>query len=177
MKIYKPDLIGGLVVVLVGVFFAGYALLDSNLTYSARTSDGVPGAGFFPILFGFLMALSGLLLVVRSLGLRAKESDEETGPVEEELSEDDAPVIEQKAGSPEEQRLNNRILLLTVLTVLAFLLFWKLTGWFYPALIVTTVILGRIFEKTWVFSVLFAVVFAAFIYASFGMAFSIRFSI
>jgi|GEM_PF-6304479 len=63
----KDDLISGGLAFLVGGAFLVSAVRDSNLTFEAATSDGVPGAGFFPIVLGALLAALGLALAVRAL--------------------------------------------------------------------------------------------------------------
>ena len=53
---HKGDTIPGLITAVFGYSVAIYVLLEDTMRWNAQSSDGVPGAGFFPVLLGFAVA-------------------------------------------------------------------------------------------------------------------------
>lgn len=155
-SILRGDTIPGLVIMLFGFTVAIYTLVEDTMRFRAQTSDGVPGAGFFPVILGFLLGALGLLLMIR--GLRAK------GEVEFFKIEDD------------EIRGNVKMLIKTVVCILVFFILWQLTKQFILCALLFVGGLNFIFERSWKFNLIYTVVFVAFIYVAFVVGFSIQFN-
>lgn len=151
---HKGDTIPGLLVCAFGLAFLIATLLTPNLTIQSTTSDGVPGAGFFPYLLGSAVTLLGAALFVR--GLRQKGT------------------VQYIKLDPEIQK-NLKILLLTVVGLVVFLAFWQLTHLFTVGVLLFCLYLNRLFERPWKFNAIYSVVFTVFIYAVFTLGFSIQF--
>ena len=49
---HKGDTIPGIITALFGFSVAIYTLMEDTMRVNAQSSDGVPGAGFFPVLLG-----------------------------------------------------------------------------------------------------------------------------
>ena len=60
---HKGDTIPGLITAVFGYSVAIYVLLEDTMRWNAQSSDGVPGAGFFPVLLGFAVGILGLAVV------------------------------------------------------------------------------------------------------------------
>lgn len=155
-SILRGDTIPGLVIMLFGFTVAIYTLVEDTMRFRAQTSDGVPGAGFFPVILGFILGALGLLLLIR--GLRAK------GEVEFFKIEDD------------EIRGNVKMLIKTVICILVFFILWQLTKQFAICALLFVGGLNFIFERSWKFNLIYTVVFVTFIYATFVLGFSIQFN-
>ena len=52
---HKGDTIPGLLTAVFGFAVAFYTLSEDTMKFRAQSSDGVPGAGFFPVLLGFVV--------------------------------------------------------------------------------------------------------------------------
>lgn len=151
---HKGDTVPGILTVLVGIFFFIQTMITPNLSFGSTTSDGVPGAGFFPYLLSGALIIAGLALTVR--GIKQK------GKIQYlELSD--------------EIKKNLKVLLLTFIGLVVFLAFWRLTNLFFAAVFLFCIYLNIIFERTKKFTAVYAVVFTAFIYIVFSVAFSIQF--
>ncbi len=151
---HKGDTIPGVITMLFGLLFVAATAANPKLTAISQTSDGVPGAGFFPYLLGFGVMILGALLVIR--GLRQK------GQV-------------QYINLEEETKQNLKILALSVLGIVVFLAFWKLTGQFIIGMLILCLYLNRLFQRSWKFNIIYSAVFTAFIYFTFFVGFSIQF--
>ena len=151
---YKGDTIPGVITMLFGLIFVTATAANPKLTAVSQTSDGVPGAGFFPYLLGFGVIILGALLVMR--GLRQK------GQV-------------QYINLEEETKQNLKVLFLSMLGIVLFLVFWKLTGQFIIGMLIVCFYLNWLFQRSWKFNVIYTVAFTAFIYLTFFVGFSIQF--
>lgn len=155
-SIFRGDTIPGLVTMLLGFGVAIYTLAEDTMRFRAQTSDGVPGAGFFPVILGLILGALGLFLMLR--GIRAH------GKVEFFKIED------------EEIRGNVRMLIKTVLCILAFFVLWRLTRQFIACALLLVFGLNFIFGRTLKYNIIYTVVFVAFIYGAFVLGFSIQFN-
>ncbi|AWE43025.1 MULTISPECIES: tripartite tricarboxylate transporter TctB family protein [unclassified Actinobaculum] len=180
----KDDLISGGLAFLVGGAFLVSAIRDSNLTFEAATSDGVPGAGFFPIVLGALLAALGLVLAVRALVTSFSTTRKgPTAPSEraQAVLEPEHVAVEQASSEPElepAERKQDALLLLGTLALLAvFLTFWHATGWFYPGLYVMTLLMSALYRRPLRFLLIFPACFTLFIYLAFTLGFSIQFAV
>ncbi len=153
---HKGDTVPGLTTVVFGLLFAIATLTGHNLNIGSTTSDGVPGAGFFPILLASVIVLLGVILLIK--GIRQK------GGVQ---------YIRLNA----ETKKNMRILALTVAGLVVFFIFWQLTHLFIIGILLLNIYFNRIFERTWKFTLIYSASFAAFIYVVFSLGFSIQFGI
>ena len=66
---HKGDTIPGLITAIFGYSVAIYTLLEDTMRVNAQSSDGVPGAGFFPVLLGFAV---GILVCARNPAKRIR---------------------------------------------------------------------------------------------------------
>ena len=64
---HKGDIIPGLLFALLGAFCLCVTYTSPMLKFGSNTSDGVPGAGFFPVLLGFAVGILGTILFVRGI--------------------------------------------------------------------------------------------------------------
>lgn len=71
---HKGDTIPGLITAVFGYSVAIYVLLEDTMRWNAQSSDGVPGAGFFPVLLGFAVGILGTILFIRGCCKRAAYS-------------------------------------------------------------------------------------------------------
>lgn len=152
----KGDTISGVIVVAFGLLFVVTTLMSPVLTVAAATSDGVPGAGFFPFLLGCITIALGALLTVR--GLRQNNKS-----VSFELNE--------------EGKTNLKVLALVVLGLILFFVFWNLFNQFIIGLLLLNLYFNVIFRRTWKFTLIYSTIFTAFIYLIFVLGFSIQFSV
>lgn len=150
----KGDVIPGLLVVLTGVFFLITTMVTPNLAFGSTTSDGVPGAGFFPYIFSVVLIILGAALFMR--GLR------QNGAVQYMKLDD-------------ELRQNLKLLLKTTVGLIAFLAFWQLTTLFFVGVLLFCLYLNIIFQRTRKFTAIYAIGFTLFVYLVFSVAFSIQF--
>lgn len=155
-KYLKGDSFPGIITVLFGVFFLVKTLTTETMTFVAATSDGVPGAGFFPCILSGALILTGILLTVRGIRQNGEK---------------------RYVRMDEEMKGNMKVLLLTVAGLTAFLVFWYFTGLFIIGALLLAVYLNKLYERQWRFTLIYAVVFTAFIYLVFVMAFSIGFTV
>ncbi len=178
MKLNKADLVGGIIVLGVGVFFGVGSLFNDKLTFRAQTSDGVPGAGFFPIIFGFILVTLAILLITRSIGFGSEGEytlEKSGSPDVLDNAEVEFSVDSMHAETPEEQKLNNKILAATVGIILMIIVAWQLTGQFFPVLFFAVVVQGRLYKRGWISCVVFSAILTLALYAAFEIAFKIQF--
>ena len=153
----KGDAISGIAITLLGFGVVIYTLAENTMRFNAQTSDGVPGAGFFPVLLGALLGILGIMLVIRSIRKKSEEV--------------------QSVAASEETKKNIKMLVLTITAVVVFFILWQLTKLFILWALALVVFLNFIFERTWKFNIIYSVVFVAFIYLAFVVGFSIQFNI
>lgn len=148
---HKSDIYSGTAfVVLAAIFIVG----GLRLGVSAPTKDGVPGAGFFPVVIGAAVAVLGGLLVMQSLTFK--------GPKKESFR------------MVEEQKANIRPLVLTVVCLLAMFVVWHLVN-FEVAVTLFSLAVNKVYGRSWKFGILFTLVFVGIIYLMFDKLFHIQF--
>lgn len=152
---YKGDTVPGVLVSVLGIIFMIATLTNTQLTIAPVTSDGVPGAGFFPFLLSALLIVLGSVLILS--GIRQKG----------EVKYFNLTV---------ETKQNLKILLLVVIGLVVFLIFWKLTHFFYLGVLLVSLYLNKVFKRNLSFILIYSVIFTAFIYMAFTMGFSIQFT-
>lgn len=150
----KGDTIPGIISVLFGAMFVLATTINPQLTFEGKTSDGVPGGGFFPYLLGGLIIIFGIALVVRGI--------KQNGTVQFVVLD-------------EEGKKNVRTLIFSIIGLIVFLVVWKFTGWFIPLVFVLSLYFNKLFERTIKFNLIYSVVVTIFIYLVFVMGFSIQF--
>lgn len=155
-KKLKGDTLPGMVTILFGIFFLVKTLITDTLSFAATTSDGVPGAGFFPCILSGALIFSGIILMIRGLRQNGEK---------------------QYVTLDAEMKGNLKILALTVAGLIIFLAFWYLTNLFIVGVMLFAVYLNKLYERKWKFSVIYAVIFTSFIYLVFMVAFSIGFTV
>ncbi len=150
----------GIVFALVGIFFLIYTIISPQLTFGSTTSDGVPGAGFFPYILSALLIILGVVLVIRSQSKEIK------------------PYVEMT----DEVRGNLRTMLIMLAGFVVFLLVWKLLSgfignWgFLACVFVFEIFINKLFQRSWKFTLIYAAVLTVFIYLVFNLAFKITFT-
>lgn len=154
-KAYKGDTIPGLIILLFGLSVAVYTLVEDSMRVNAQTSDGVPGAGFFPVLLGFVLAVLGGALFVRGLMQKGSVQYFQVDP---------------------EIRRNLRRLVLAVAGIVVFFILWQLTRQFVPCMAVLCFYLNFIFGRSVKYNIIYTAVLTAFIYLAFVVGFSIQFN-
>ncbi len=127
-----------------------------QLGVSSPTADGVPGAGFFPVVIGSAVALLGIILIVQSRFFKG----------EKKISF--RMVTEQKG--------NIRPLLLTVAGLVGMFVVWHLVN-FELAVTAFSLFINRVYGRSWRFGLLFTIVFVGFIYLMFDKVFHIQFTL
>lgn len=155
-KKLKGDTVPGMITIFIGIFFLVKTLTTDTLSFVATTSDGVPGAGFFPCILSGALICSGIILMIRGLRQNGEK---------------------QYVALDAEMRGNIKILLLTVAGLAVFLAFWYLTDLFIVGVLLFAVFLNKLYERKWKYTIMYAVVFTVFIYLVFMVAFSIGFTV
>ena len=153
----KGDAISGIAITLLGFGVVIYTLAENTMRFNAQTSDGVPGAGFFPVLLGALLGILGIMLVIRSIRKKSEEV--------------------QSVAASEETKKNIKMLVLTITAVVVFFILWQLTKLVILWAFALVIFLNFIFERTLKFNIIYSVVFVAFIYLAFVVGFSVQFNI
>lgn len=151
---HKGDTIPGILVTLFGAIFFVGTVTNSELSFGSVTSDGVPGAGFFPYLLSIAVMLMGITLAIR--GIRQRGTAE-------------------YIKTEKETKKNLKILALTMIGLLVFLAIWQFIGQFFIGMFLYILYLNRVLERTWKYTIMYAVIFTAFVYLVFSFGFSIQF--
>ena len=152
---HKGDTIPGALVSVLGLIFLTVTLMDPRMTIAPVTSDGVPGAGFFPFLMSVILIVFGVVLLF--IGIRKKEK---------------VAYINLTA----ETKQNLKKLLFVVAGIIIFLVLWQLTNLFLPWVLVLSIYLNKVFERNLKFTIIYSVSLTAVVYLVFTVAFSIQFS-
>lgn len=152
---HKGDTVPGLLVALFGFSVAGYTFMDTSMTFSAQSSDGVPGAGFFPILLGMAVGILGVLLLIR--GVRANGSVQYFNLDPEVVG-------------------NLKRLGLSVLGVVVFFILWRVSRQFIICVPILCLYLNFLYGRKWKFNILYCVIFTVFLYLAFVVGFKIQFN-
>lgn len=152
---HKGDTIPGLLIALFGFAVAAYTLMDETMLVQAQSSDGVPGAGFFPALLGAVVGILGVVLLVRGL---MQKGSVQYFKLDEEVAQ------------------NLRTLLLAAAGIVVFFVVWQLTKQFILCVPVLCFFLNFIFGRNLKFNIIYTVVFTVFLYAAFVLGFSVQFN-
>ena len=127
-----------------------------QLGVASPTADGVPGAGFFPVVIGATVALLGIILIAQSRLFKGERKE--------------------SFRMISEQKKNIRHLVLTVVSLIGMFVVWHLIN-FEVALIVFSLFINRVYGRSWLFCILFTVVFVGLIYLMFDKVFHIQFTL
>ena len=152
---FKGDVIPGIITTVFGAFVVIYTLVEDTMKVNSQASDGVPGAGFFPVILGALLILMGVILTIKSL-----------------LKKDRKPYFK----LTEEQKYNVKKLLLVVVSIIVFFILWRTTRLFIACAALLSFILNIIFKRSLKFNIIYTVVFTAFLYLVFVTGFSVQFN-
>ena len=152
---HKGDTIPGLLTAIFGFAVALYTLSEDTMKFRAQSSDGVPGAGFFPVLLGFVVGILGVALMIRGLSQR--------GSV-------------QYFKLDEELKKNLKILVLAVIGILVFFVLWQTTKQFILCVPVLCFYLNVLFGRSLKYNIIYTVVFTVFLYAAFVVGFKVQFN-
>lgn len=152
---HKGDTIPGLLTAIFGFAVALYTLSEDTMKFRAQSSDGVPGAGFFPVLLGFVVGILGVALMVRGL---TQKGSVQYFKLDEEL------------------RGNLRTLILAVTGIVVFFVLWQTTKQFILCVPVLCFFLNFIFKRSIKYNIIYTVVFTAFLYAAFVVGFKVQFN-
>ena len=147
---HKGDTIPGLITAIFGYSVAIYTLLEDTMRVNAQSSDGVPGAGFFPVLLGFAVGILGTILFVRGILQKGSVQYFQVDP---------------------EIKFNLKRLGLTAVSIL-----WQTTKRFIVCVPILCFALNAIFGRKLKYNIIYTVVFTAFIYLAFVVGFSIQFN-
>lgn len=146
----KKNIISSIIFLFFGIIFIKPSL---DLGWSSRTSDGVPGAGFFPmIMIVGIIILSGYMLISNAMKLK-QPSDFERKPT---------------------NRDNAKNVVILILSITIYLILWKLIGYYFATFIVA-VLLNLYFKRTLIFTFVFSTVFVSLIYIIFTAGLKIQF--
>lgn len=152
----KGDTVPGILTVLFGLAFLIMTRTNNHLSFAATTTDGVPGAGFFPYILSVLVIVTGICLFIRGIKQNGTK---------------------QYVTVNAEMKSNIKIVVLTAAGLAVFLIFWYITGVFIAGTLLFVIYLNKIYRRTWRFTLLYGVIFTIFIYLVFKMAFSIQFTV
>ena len=152
---HKGDTIPGLITAIFGYSVAIYTLLEDTMRVNAQSSDGVPGAGFFPVLLGFAVGILGTILVVRGILQKGSVQYFQVDP---------------------EIKFNLKRLGLTAVSIVIFFILWQSTKRFIVCVPILCFALNAIFGRKLKYNIIYTVVFTAFIYLAFVVGFSIQFN-
>lgn len=152
---HRGDTIPGLLIALFGFAVLIYTLMDETMLIQAQSSDGVPGAGFFPALLGGVVGILGIALMVRGLMQKGTVQYFKLDP---------------------EVKGNLRTLILAAIGIVVFFVVWQLTKQFIFCVPVLCFFLNLIFGRDLKFNILYTVIFTAFLYAAFVVGFKVQFN-
>ena len=152
---HKGDTIPGLLTAVFGFAVAFYTLSEDTMKFRAQSSDCVPGAGFFPVLLGFVVGILGVALMVRGLTQR--------GSV-------------QYFKLDEELKRNLRTMCLVVAGMVVFFVLWQTTKQFILCVPVLCFYLNVLFGRSLKYNIIYTVVFTVFLYAAFVVGFKVQFN-
>ena len=152
---HKGDTIPGLLTALFGFAVALYTLSEDTMKFRAQSSDGVPGAGFFPVLLGFVVGILGVALMVRGL---SQKGSVQYFKLDEEMSK------------------NLKTLVLVVIGIVVFFVLWQTTKQFILCVPVLCFYLNFLFGRSLKYNIIYTVVFTVFLYAAFVVGFKVQFN-
>ncbi len=152
---HKGDTIPGLLIALFGFAVTAYTLMDDTMLVQAQSSDGVPGAGFFPVLLGSVVGILGVVLMARGL---TQKGSVQYFKLDAEISK------------------NLKTLILAAIGIVVFFVVWQLTKQFIFCVPVLCFFLNWIFGRDLKFNIIYTVVFTVFLYAAFVVGFKVQFN-
>ena len=152
---HKGDTIPGLITAIFGYSVAIYTLLEDTMRVNAQSSDGVPGAGFFPVLLGFAVGILGTILFVRGILQKGSVQYFQVDP---------------------EIKFNLNRLSLTAVSIVIFFILWQTTKRFIVCVPSLCCARNAVFGRKLKYNIMYTVVFTAFIYLAFVVGFSIQFN-
>jgi len=149
----KSNLYSSAIFILLGLFFINPSL---KLGLTSPITEGVPGAGFFPFVMAIGIIILGLFISIETIitmkkGLIAKEATK--------LNQD-----------------NFKNTLVIILTLVIYLLMWRLTNYYISTLIVS-LFLNWYFKRTIIFNLVFSIGFTSVVYFVFNLGLKIQFVI
>lgn len=148
----KSNLAAGILSLMVGLLVFIQAL---QYGFFSITSDGVPGAGFFPVITGGILILSAIILIIRTVFISSDRQYFKLDP---------------------EQLQNIRPFVLTTAGIVGLFIIWHSAG-FYPATILFCLFINWVHGRTIRFNLIYSAVVAVFIYAAFTLGLNISFRI
>lgn len=152
---HKGDTIPGLIAAIFGFSVAIYTLVEDTMRWNAQSSDGVPGAGFFPVLLGLVVGILGVALTVRGLCQKGSVQYFKLDP---------------------EIKKNMKTLALTVVGTVVFFILWQTTKQFIICVPFLCFFLNFVFGRSLKYNLIYTVIFTAFLYLSFVVGFSVQFN-
>lgn len=152
---HKGDTIPGLITALFGFSVAIYTLLEDTMRFNAQSSDGVPGAGFFPVLLGFVVGILGVVLMVRGLYQKGTVQYFKLDP---------------------EIKKNLKTLALAVVGIVVFFILWQTTKQFIVCVPFLCFFLNLIFGRGLKYNIIYTVIFTTFLYLAFVVGFKVQFN-
>lgn len=152
---HKGDTIPGLLTAVFGFAVALYTLSEDTMRFRAQSSDGVPGAGFFPVLLGFAVGILGVALMVRGL---AQKGSVQYFKLDEELKK------------------NLKTMCLVVVGMVVFFVLWQTTKQFILCVPVLCFFLNFLFGRNLKYNLIYTVVFTVFLYGAFVLGFHVQFN-
>ena len=152
---HKGDTIPGLIAAIFGFSVAIYTLMEDTMRVNAQSSDGVPGAGFFPVLLGMVVGVLGVALMIRGLRQRGTVQHFKLDP---------------------EMKQNLMTLALAVAGLAAFFVLWQVTKQFIVCVPILCFFLNYIFGRSLKFNLIYTLCFTVFLYLAFVLGFKVQFN-
>lgn len=144
----SADSVFGMVTLLTAVAF-----IAQSLQFKGASSDGVPGAGYFPIVASIFVALFSVLLIIEGIKKQNKYFEYDAS------------------------KKQNLIQMLEVYgALIVFMILWNFVP-FVVAALVLEVLLCRILKCSWKFTIIFSVIVVAVLYLIFNTAFRVKLDI
>ena len=153
---HKGDTIPGLLFALLGAFCLCVTYTSPMLKFGSNTSDGVPGAGFFPSIMGSVLLIFGLALMVRGIRQHGTVTYMNITP---------------------EIKGNLKVLGLMVVGVALYLAIWKITEQFLVSLVLFALYENVVLRRSKVFTIVFTVIMTVFVWALFMKGFKVSFRV
>lgn len=152
---HKGDTIPGLIAAIFGFSVAIYTLMEDTMRVNAQSSDGVPGAGFFPVLLGMVVGVLGVALMIRGLRQRGTVQYFKLDP---------------------EMKQNLKTLALAVAGLVVFFVLWQVTKQFIVCVPILCFFLNYIFGRSLKFNLIYTLCFTVFLYLAFVLGFKVQFN-
>ena len=152
---HKGDTMPGIITALFGFSVAIYTLMEDTMRVNAQSSDGVPGAGFFPVLLGFVVGILGVALTIRGVMQGGTVQHFKLDP---------------------EIKNNLKTLGLAVAGIVIFFILWQTTKQFIVCVPILCFFLNYIFGRNLKYNIIYTVVFTVFLYLAFVVGFKVQFN-